>query len=79
MLVIASVRGVFQPLGNSAANFAMSIPNGALQTGGTFLGAYIAVGAKDPEIGIEWPIAQPVLSAKDAAALRLADAVVLPA
>ena len=28
----------------------------------------------DPEIGIDWPIKEPVLSAKDAAAPRLADA-----
>jgi dTDP-4-dehydrorhamnose 3,5-epimerase len=33
----------------------------------------------DPDIGIEWPIASPVLSAKDAIAPRLADAGVLPA
>lgn len=32
----------------------------------------------DPEIGIEWPIADPQLSPKDAAAPRLADAKVLP-
>jgi dTDP-4-dehydrorhamnose 3,5-epimerase len=32
----------------------------------------------DPAIGIEWPIAQPLLSAKDAAAPRLAEATVLP-
>jgi len=32
----------------------------------------------DPEIGIEWPIATPLLSAKDAAAPRLRDAVILP-
>ncbi len=32
----------------------------------------------DPEIGIEWPIAEPVLSEKDKAAPRLADATVLP-
>ena len=33
----------------------------------------------DPEIGIDWPIKEPVLSAKDAAASRLADAAMLPA
>ncbi len=33
----------------------------------------------DPAIGIEWPIASPVLSAKDAIAPRLAEAGVLPA
>jgi dTDP-4-dehydrorhamnose 3,5-epimerase len=33
----------------------------------------------DPSIGIEWPIAEPVLSAKDANAPRLNDAVTLPA
>ena len=32
----------------------------------------------DPDIGIDWPIAAPLLSAKDAAAPRLRDAVVLP-
>jgi dTDP-4-dehydrorhamnose 3,5-epimerase len=32
----------------------------------------------DPAIGIEWPIASPVLSPKDAAAPRLAEAGVLP-
>ena len=32
----------------------------------------------DPEIGIEWPIEAPVLSGKDTAAPRLADASVLP-
>jgi dTDP-4-dehydrorhamnose 3,5-epimerase len=32
----------------------------------------------DPEIGIEWPLAEPVLSTKDAAAPRLAEADVLP-
>jgi dTDP-4-dehydrorhamnose 3,5-epimerase len=32
----------------------------------------------DPAIGIEWPIATPVLSAKDANAPRLADATALP-
>jgi len=32
----------------------------------------------DPEIGIEWPISEPVLSGKDAAAPRLAEASVLP-
>ena len=32
----------------------------------------------DPEIGIEWPIREPVLSGKDAAAPRLAEASVLP-
>jgi dTDP-4-dehydrorhamnose 3,5-epimerase len=33
----------------------------------------------DPAIGIEWPIAEPVLSAKDAAAPRLGEATMLPA
>ena len=33
----------------------------------------------DPAIGIEWPISEPVLSAKDANAPRLADAAALPA
>jgi dTDP-4-dehydrorhamnose 3,5-epimerase len=33
----------------------------------------------DPAIGIEWPIPEPVLSAKDANAPRLADAAALPA
>jgi dTDP-4-dehydrorhamnose 3,5-epimerase len=32
----------------------------------------------DPEIGIVWPIGEPVLSAKDTAAPRLAEATVLP-
>jgi dTDP-4-dehydrorhamnose 3,5-epimerase len=32
----------------------------------------------DPEIGIEWPITEPLLSAKDAAAPSLAHAAVLP-
>lgn len=32
----------------------------------------------DPEIGIRWPIAEPLLSPKDAAAPRLKDAPVLP-
>ena len=32
----------------------------------------------DPEIGIEWPIAEPVLSEKDTKAPRLADATALP-
>jgi dTDP-4-dehydrorhamnose 3,5-epimerase len=32
----------------------------------------------DPEIGIEWPIAEPVLSGKDAGAPRLHEADVLP-
>jgi dTDP-4-dehydrorhamnose 3,5-epimerase len=32
----------------------------------------------DPEIGIEWPISNPVLSRKDGAAPRLKDAAVLP-
>lgn len=32
----------------------------------------------DPDIGIEWPIAAPLLSSKDAAAPRLRDASVLP-
>jgi dTDP-4-dehydrorhamnose 3,5-epimerase len=33
----------------------------------------------DPAIGIEWPIAEPVLSGKDANAPRLAEATMLPA
>jgi len=33
----------------------------------------------DPAIGIDWPIASPVLSVKDSAAPRLAAATVLPA
>ena len=32
----------------------------------------------DPEIGIEWPISEPVLSEKDTKAPRLADATTLP-
>jgi len=32
----------------------------------------------DPEIGIKWPVESPVLSARDAAAPRLADAAILP-
>ena len=32
----------------------------------------------DPDIGIEWPVASPLLSPKDATAPRLKDAVVLP-
>lgn len=32
----------------------------------------------DPDIGIDWPLRDPLLSAKDAAAPRLKDAVVLP-
>ena len=32
----------------------------------------------DPDIGIEWPVARPLLSAKDAAAPRLKDAPLLP-
>jgi len=32
----------------------------------------------DPEIGIEWPISDPVLSVKDTKAPRLADATTLP-
>ena len=38
-----------------------------------------AVAWNDPAIGIAWPVAEPLLSAKDAAAPRLADAPVLPA
>lgn len=33
-----------------------------------------AVHPLDPELGIEWPVAEPILSAKDAAAPALADA-----
>jgi dTDP-4-dehydrorhamnose 3,5-epimerase len=33
----------------------------------------------DPDIGIEWPIAEPLLSTKDAKAARLAEAATLPA
>jgi len=33
----------------------------------------------DPNIGIDWPVKDPVLSAKDAGAPRLADALILPA
>lgn len=32
----------------------------------------------DPQIGIEWPLADPILSPKDAGAPRLADAEILP-
>jgi dTDP-4-dehydrorhamnose 3,5-epimerase len=32
----------------------------------------------DPDIGIKWPVAEPVLSAKDSAAPRLAEASALP-
>ena len=32
----------------------------------------------DPDIGIEWPVAQPLVSAKDAKAPRLRDASILP-
>jgi dTDP-4-dehydrorhamnose 3,5-epimerase len=38
-----------------------------------------AIAWNDPEIGIEWPIADPILSAKDAAAPPLRAAAVLPA
>lgn len=37
-----------------------------------------AIAWNDPDIGIEWPFASPVLSPRDAAAPRLRDAVVLP-
>ena len=37
-----------------------------------------AIAWNDPAIGIEWPIAEPLLSAKDAAAPRLREAAVLP-
>ena len=37
-----------------------------------------AIHWNDPEIGITWPIATPILSTKDATAPRLRDAVVLP-
>ena len=33
----------------------------------------LSIAWNDPEIGIEWPVAEPVLSPKDAAAPRLAD------
>jgi dTDP-4-dehydrorhamnose 3,5-epimerase len=33
----------------------------------------------DPDLAIPWPIAEPLLSAKDAAEPRLRDALVLPA
>jgi dTDP-4-dehydrorhamnose 3,5-epimerase len=36
-------------------------------------GGELGVAWNDPDIGIEWPIAEPVLSPKDAAAPRLAD------
>jgi dTDP-4-dehydrorhamnose 3,5-epimerase len=35
----------------------------------------IAVAWDDPEIGIRWPIEKPVVSPRDAAALRLAELV----
>jgi dTDP-4-dehydrorhamnose 3,5-epimerase len=38
-----------------------------------------AVAWNDPQINVAWPIADPILSAKDAAAPRLSDAPVLPA
>lgn len=38
-----------------------------------------AIAWNDPQIGIEWPIAEPLLSPKDAAAPRLRDAKMLPA
>jgi dTDP-4-dehydrorhamnose 3,5-epimerase len=37
-----------------------------------------ALAWNDPELAIHWPIAEPLLSPKDAAAPRLADAPVLP-
>ena len=37
-----------------------------------------AIAWNDPDIGIAWPVTTPTLSAKDAAAPRLKDAVVLP-
>jgi len=36
-------------------------------------GSDLAIAWNDPEIGVDWPIAEPVLSAKDAAAARLAE------
>ena len=36
-------------------------------------GGELGVLWNDPEIGIDWPVAQPILSAKDAAAPRLAE------
>ena len=41
--------------------------------------AECAIRWDDPAIGIAWPVAQPLLSAKDAAAPMLADAPLLPA
>jgi dTDP-4-dehydrorhamnose 3,5-epimerase len=38
-----------------------------------------SVAWNDPAIGISWPVSEPLLSAKDRAAPRLADAPVLPA
>lgn len=37
-----------------------------------------SVAWNDPAIGVAWPVAEPVLSPKDAAAPRLADAPILP-
>lgn len=37
-----------------------------------------AIAWNDPALGIPWPVTQPLLSAKDAAAPRLADAPLLP-
>jgi dTDP-4-dehydrorhamnose 3,5-epimerase len=40
--------------------------------------ADLGIAWDDPEIGIEWPVGEPILSAKDAALPRLADAAILP-
>jgi dTDP-4-dehydrorhamnose 3,5-epimerase len=38
----------------------------------------LAIAWDDPEIGIDWPVAEPILSPKDAAAPRLAEVELLP-